>query len=191
MDIRDLKNACSILGLDYKNFIEEPKEIEKGVKEEIDYKALYEQQKALNEKILGNIGEISKSFDSQLEGFKKDVSEELKNQIKDLEKSFGTLKEEVNGMKLSPMRNAKSAKSISVIEKAVNQNNGIKTLNLKIPSDVKELKSFLSTKAIEELSKGIQNGIYEKASLQLDASRTLTSDLVKRILDQDKIFIQQ
>ena len=33
MDIKDLKNACSILGLDYKKFLESP-ELEKGVKDQ-------------------------------------------------------------------------------------------------------------------------------------------------------------
>lgn len=189
MDIKDLQKACSILGLDYNQFIESP-EIEKGVGN-IDYKALYEQQKALNEKILGNIGEISKSFDTQLDKFKTDVSKDMENQIKELEKSFGTLKEEVDGMKKSPMRNAKSAKNVTVIEKAVNgNNNGIKTLNLNVPADVRQLKNFLSEKAIEELSKGVQNGIYERASLQLDASHKITPDLVKKIMEQDKILIQ-
>lgn len=190
MDIKDLQKACSILGLDYNQFIESP-EIEKGVGS-IDYKALYEQQKALNEKILGNIGEISKSFDTQLDKFKTDVSKDMENQIKELEKSFGTLKEEVDGMKKSPMRNAKSAKSVTVIEKAVNGggNNGMKTLNLNVPSDVRQLKDFLSQKAIEELSKGVENGVYERASLQLDASRRISPDLVKKIMEQDKILIQ-
>lgn len=189
MEIKDLQKACSILGLDYNQFIESP-EIEKGV-ESIDYKALYEQQKALNEKILGNIGEISKSFDTQLDKFKTDVSKDMEGQIKELKKSFGTLKEEVDGMKKSPMRNAKSAKSVTVIEKAVNgNNNGMKTLNLNVPSDVRQLKNFLSEKAIEELSKGVQNGVYERASLQLDASRRISPDLVKKIMEQDKILIQ-
>lgn len=190
MNIKDLQKACSTLGLDYNQFIESP-EIEKGV-ESIDYKALYEQQKSLNEKILGNICEISKSFDTQLDKFKTDVSEDMKSQIKELEKSFSTLKEEVDGMKKSPMRNAKSAKSVAVIEKALNGggNNGMKTLNLNISSDVKQLKDFLSQKAIEELSKGVENGVYERASLQLDASRKISPDLVKKIMEQDKILIQ-
>lgn len=189
MDIKDLQKACSILGLDYNQFVESP-EVEKGVGS-IDYKALYEQQKTLNEKILGNIGEISKSFDTQLDKFKTDLSKDMENQIKELDKSFGTLKEEVDGMKKSPMRNAKSAKSITVIEKAVNgNNNGMKTFNLNIPADVRQLKNFLSEKAIEELSKGVQNGVYERASLQLDASHKITPDLVKKIMEQDKILIQ-
>lgn len=189
MDIKDLQKACSILGLDYNQFVESP-EIEKGVGD-IDYKALYEQQKVLNEKILGNIGEVSKSFNTQLDKFKTDVSKNMENQIKELEKSFGTLKEEVDGMKKSPMRNAKSAKSVTVIEKAVSNNNqGMRTFNLNVPSDMRELKGFLSEKAIEELSKGVQNGIYERASLQLDASRKISPDLVKKIREQDKILIQ-
>ena len=189
MDIKDLQKACSILGLDYTQFVESP-ELEKGVSGGVDYKKLYEEQKALNEKILGNIGEISKSFDSQLDKFKGDISKNMENQIKELEKSFGTLKEEVDGMKKSPMRHAKSAKSVTVIEKSVNQNNGVKTLNLNIPSDVKELKQFLSEKALDEISKGVQNGVYERASLQLDSSRRVTPDLVKKIMEQDKILIQ-
>jgi len=190
MDIKDLQKACSILGIDYTQFVESP-EVEKGVVG-IDYKKLYEEQKALNEKILGNIGEISKSFDKQLDGFKSDISKNMESQIKELEKSFGTLKQEVDTMKSSPMRNAKSAKSVTVIEKAVNggQNNGVRTLNLNVPADVKELKNFLASKAIEELSKGVQNGVYERASLQLDASKKITPDLVKKIMEQDKILIQ-
>ena len=189
MDIKDLQKACSILGLDYTQFVESP-EIEKGV-DHIDYKALYEEQKALNEKILGNIGEISKSFDNQLDSFKTSISQNMENQIKELEKSFGSLKEEVDTMRKAPMRNAKSAKNVTVIEKAVNGNNGgMKTFNLNTPSDVRELKNFLSSKAIEELSKGVENGIYERASLQLDASHKITPDLVKKIMEQDKILIQ-
>ena len=189
MDIKDLQKACSILGLDYNQFIESP-EIEKGVGS-IDYKTLYEEQKALNEKILGNIGEISKSFDAQFGNFKENISKNIKEQIKELEKSFGTLQEEVDTMKKAPMRSAKSAKSVTIIEKAVNgQNNGMKVLNLNVPADVRELKSFLSNKAIEELSKGVQNGVYERASLQLDASRTISPDLIKKIMEQDKILIQ-
>ena len=77
------------------------------------------------------------------------------------------------------------------IEKAVNGgNNGMKTLSLNIPSDVRQLKDFLSQKAIEELSKGVENGVYERASLQLDASHKITPDLVKKIMEQDKILIQ-
>ena len=50
MDIKDLQKACSILGIDYLQFEESP-EIEKGVGN-VDYKALYEEQKALNENFL-------------------------------------------------------------------------------------------------------------------------------------------
>lgn len=188
VNISDLKKACSILGIDHSQFVESP-EIEKGVGN-VDYKALYEEQKALNEKILGNIGEISKSFDTQLDTFKSTLSNNMDQKIKELEKSFGTLKEEVTTMKSTPMRKAKTAKSVTVIEKSVSQNNGIKTYNLNIPSDVRDLKNFLSTKAIDELSKGVQNGVYERASLQLDASHKITPDLVKKIMEQDKILIQ-
>ena len=189
VNINDLKKACSILGINHEQFIEAP-EVEKGVGS-IDYKALYLEQKALNEKILGNIGEISKSFDSQLVDFQKSISKNMETQIKELEKSFGTLKEEVNTMKKTPMRSAKTAKSVTVIEKAVSNNNqGMRTFNLNVPSDMRELKGFLSEKAIEELSKGVQNGIYERASLQLDASHKITPDLVKKIMEQDKIIIQ-
>ena len=194
MNIKDLEKACSILGIeDYTQFVkpEISSEIEKGVNT-IDYKALYENQKMLNEKILENVGEISKSFDNQLENFQKEFSEQMKKQVKELEKSFTTLENEVNNMKKSPMRNAKSAKSVTVIEKSVGeeQKNNIKTLNLNVPSDVRELKSFLSERAIDELSKGVQNGIYERASLQLDSSRKVSSDLVKKIMEQDKILIR-
>lgn len=190
MDIKALKSSCALLGIDYTQFIN-TEEVEKGVAEGVDYKKLYLEQKAINEKILGNIGEISKSFTNQLDGFKTDISKNMENQIKELEKSFGTLRKEVDTMKQSPMRNAKSARNVTVIEKAVNGGqNGVKTLNLKVPSDVRELKNFLSTKAIEELGKGVQNGVYERASLQLDASHTITPDLAKKIFEQDKILIQ-
>jgi hypothetical protein len=188
MNIEDLKSACKVLGLNHEEFVSVP-EIEKGV---TDYKAAYEQQKMLNEKILSNIGEIAKSFDSKLESFQKDFNEGLEGKIEELSKSFNTLKEDVNGMKNTPMRNAKSAKSVTVLEKAVNGggNNGMKTLNLNVPSDVRQLKDFLSQKAIEQLSKGVENGVYERASLQLDASRKISPDLVKKIMEQDKISIQ-
>lgn len=162
MDIKELKGACDILGLDFKEFVEVP-EIEKGV---TDYKAAYEQQKALNEKILGNIGEISKSFESKLQTFQNDVSQSITDQLKELKKSFGSLEEEVNGMKKSPMRQAKSATKVNVIEKAVNQNNGVKTYSLSDMGSVRELKKYLGDKAIEDLQKGINNGLHERASLQ-------------------------
>jgi len=191
MDIKDLQKACSILGIDYTQFVE-TSEIEKGVSSgNVDYKKLYEEQKALNEKILGNIGEVSKSFGDQLEDFKKSIASNMKDKIEALEKSFKGIKDEVNDMKKSPMRNAKSARNITVLEKAANGNNhGMKTLNLNVPSDVKELKAFLSDKAIEDLSKGISDGVYEKAALQLDASRKISPDLIKKIMEQDKILIQ-
>ena len=132
MNIEDLQKACSVLGLDYKQFAESS-EIEKSVAaNSVNYKALYEKQKELNEKLLGNIGEISKSFDTQLEKFQTNVSKEMGTQIKELEKSLDSLKGDMDTMKKAPMHSAKSAKSVTVIEKSVGggQKSDIKTLNI-------------------------------------------------------------
>lgn len=187
MELNQLKDACKILGLNPKDFIS-LSEVEKG---EIDYKAAYEQQRKLNEQILGNILEISKSFNNQLEKFGKNVSENMELQIKELKKSFDSLSQEVDDMKKSPMRQAKSATKVSVIEKAINQNNnGIKTYDLSDFHQRQEIKRWLGDKALEELQKGIDGGVYERAAMQLDANNRLSTDLAKKILDKDKILIK-
>lgn len=189
MEIKDLKDACSILGLDYKEFVETA-EVEKSVV--ADYRALYEQQKALNEKILSNISEVSKSFSGKLESFQNEVTKSLKDQIKELTKSFGSLKEEMNDMKNTPMRKSKSATKVNVIEKAfAQQNNGVqKIFNISNFGEKKELKKLLGDKALEELQKGVNNGVYERAAMQLDASGFVTPDLAQQIFQKDKILIQ-
>lgn len=188
MEIEKLKDACSILGLDYEEFISIP-EVEKGV---VDYKAAYEQQKILNEMILSNIGEVSKSFEVKFEEFKNKFDEGLEGKIEELNKSFGFLKEEINEMKNTPMRKQKSATKVTVIEKALNQNNGAKKIfNLSDFTSTRELKRFLGDKAIDDLQKGVVDSIYEKAAIQLDASRTVSPDLIKKIFEKDNILIQK
>lgn len=187
MEINDLKNACSILGLDYKEFVAIP-EVEKGV---VDYKAAYEQQKALNEMILGNINEVSKSFDNKFEEFKSKFTEGLENKIKELTKSFDSVKGQVDEMKNTPMRKQKSATKVTVVEKAINQNGDVKTFSLSDFGSLRELKRFVGDKAMEELQKGISGGVYEKAAIQLDASRMVSPDIAKKLFENDKILIQQ
>ena len=65
MDIKDLQKACSILGLDYNQFIEPP-EIEKGVGS-IDYKTLYKDVITLEDKVeILEIFEEQKGIDNEL-----------------------------------------------------------------------------------------------------------------------------
>lgn len=191
MDIANLQEACQILGLNYEEFVEVPS-VEKGVP---DYKVLYEEQKALNEKILSNIGEISKSFESKLDGFKTDLGENWKGQISELQKSLTEVKKEVDDMKNTPVRSAKSATSVHVIEKAVGQQNSViknasQVFSLKDPASVKELKKCLQQKMMEDLEKGVVNGCYETAALKLDAYRTIPQEVAKAIYDRDKIYIE-
>lgn len=188
MELNKLKEACKVLGLNHKDFIS-LSEVEKGVID--DYKVAYEQQRKINEQILNNISEISKSFDNQLQDFSKKVLENIENQIKEINKSVNSLSEEVDGMRKTPMRQAKSATKVSVIEKAVNQNNnGVKTYDLNDFRQKQEIKRWLGDKALEELQKGINGGTYERAAMQLDANGKLSTDLIKKILEQDKILIK-
>lgn len=184
--VENLQKACEILGLDYKEYASIP-EVEKGI---VDYKAAYEEQKALNEKILLNIGEVSKSFDNKFQKFRDDFDS---NVIKELKKSIEDLGKEVNTMKTSPMRNAKSATAVKVIEKSIGQSNkrNENTYDLQNFSDLKKLKSYLGDKAISDLQKGIQNSIYEKAALQLDARKRLSPDLISILSKDDNITIIQ
>lgn len=184
MEIKDFKNACDILGIDFKDFIE-TNEVEKSV-EDIDYKKLYENQKELNNQILGNILEISKSFDHKLEEFKESLN------IKEIQKSYDEMKKKVDNMKNSPVHNRKSVTNVNVIEKAVGENKQ-QTKNRYSLQDFnsrKRLKQYLGDKALEELQKGVQNSIYEQAALQLDAYNRLHPNMIQTLFDKDNIIIE-
>ena len=98
----------------------------------------------------------------------------------------------MNDMKNTPMRKSKSATKVNVIEKAfAQQNNGVqKIFNINNFGEKKELKKLLGNKALEELQKGVNNGVYERAAMQLDASGFVTPDLAQQIFQKDKILIQ-
>lgn len=188
MKIEELKSACDLLGLDYENFVEKPTEVEKGVEGVIDYKKLYEDQLLLNQTILGNIGEISKSVDSKIEVFGQNILEKIEKELKEVTKSYISIQEEVREMKETPMRKEKTVKTVNVIEKSVNENRGVKIFHLSNLGEKKQLKALLGNLALSELQKGVQNGIYEQAALQLDAGG-LDLNIQKHLLDNNKIQV--
>ena len=48
----------------------------------------------------------------------------------------------------------------------------------------------MGNKVVEDLQKGITNGLYERAALQLDANRNLTQELRDSLLSEDKVLIE-
>lgn len=187
MDLKELKDACSLLGIDYNKFVEDPIELEKGVQEK-NYKELYEEQLIINKTILGNIGEISKSFDSKIENFEKNILDTIKDELREITKAYSSVEEEIKEMKESPMRNSKTVKNVNVIEKSLGGKNDLKTFSLDNNLEKKQLKKILGDLALNELSKGVKNGIYEQAALQLDAGN-IEFNIRKHLLDYNKIQV--
>lgn len=188
---KELESACQILGINFNDFVESP-EIEKGLEDDKDYKPLYEHQRDLNLEIIKGIGNIPNFIE-------KSISDEIKNikivdnssVLSEIQKSLNSIGEEINEMKEIPMRKAKSFKSVSAVEKSLNQNtNGAKeTYQLSNPIQAKKLKNFLAQKTFEYLEKGIENSIYEKATMQLDASKKVSNEIRSKLLKEDDISI--
>lgn len=178
-----LKKACEYLNLNVSDYVE-PSELEKSVQfdENANYKALYEEQKNLNEQILMNMGNLGQNL-TEAVGLK---FEELSKGLSDIHETMDILGE-------SPIHKKKSFDRYTVIDKAVNQSvkDDIKSsYSISNVIQIKALKKYLGNKVVEDLQKGITNGLYERAALQLDANRNLTQELRDSLLSEDKVLIE-
>lgn len=185
----DLKEACNILGLDSSKFIQTP-EIEKGVgSEAVNYKKLYEEQKSLNIEIIKSISNIPTLTNDKIGENFKGLLDKM-DSIQELKKSVDLIQESINSMKESPMHYAKSAR-LNVLEKSVNENHNFngQTYSLSNGVSIKALKKYLGGKTMECLEKGINNSIYEKAAMQLDANKTIIPELRNMLMKTDNIQI--
>lgn len=179
-DIKELKDACLILGLNPSDFIE-TSEVQKGVGD-VDYKALYEEQKRLNIQIIQGLGNLPNV-----------ISEKLNITINEVQKSVNDISDKINVFEQSPLHRAKSCTKVNVIEKSVtdNENKAKQTYSLSNPASLKALKNFLGEKTIENLEKGVSNSIYEQAAMQLDATKNLNKKIADKLFEIDKIQIMQ
>lgn len=171
----ELKAACSALGLNYNEFIEEPKTIEKGLGSGVDYENLYHQQLKVNQDLLMAISNSNNQITKNFEEVQKGLNE---------------INSQFEKMGASPLHNRKSFDKIKVLEKSFSgeQQNSAKA-TFSISSQNKQLKNFLGDRMMEELQKGISNGIYERAAMQFDATGVLNNDLINQIYQKDKILI--
>lgn len=179
-DIKELKDACLILGLNPSDFIE-TSEVQKGVGD-VDYKALYEEQKRLNIQIIQGLGNLPNV-----------ISEKLNVTINEVQKSVNDISDKINVFEQSPLHRAKSCTKVNVIEKSVTdkENKAKQTYSLSNPASLKALKNFLGEKTIESLEKGVSNSIYEQAVMQLDATKNLNKKIADKLFEIDKIQIMQ
>lgn len=179
-DIKELKDACLILGLNPSDFIE-TSEVQKGVGD-VDYKALYEEQKRLNIQIIQGLGNLPNV-----------ISEKLNITINEVQKSVNDISDKINVFEQSPLHRAKSCTKVNVIEKSVTdkENKAKQTYSLSNPVSLKALKNFLGEKTIESLEKGVSNSIYEQAAMQLDATKNLNKKIADKLFEIDKIQIMQ
>ncbi|QIG63696.1 hypothetical protein DAC20_208 [Bacteroides phage DAC20] len=179
-DIKELKDACLILGLNPSDFIE-TSEVQKGVGD-VDYKALYEEQKRLNIQIIEGLGNLPNV-----------ISEKLNVTINEVQKSVNDISDKINVFEQSPLHRAKSCTKVNVIEKSVTdkENKAKQTYSLSNPASLKALKNFLGEKTIENLEKGVSNSIYEQAAIQLDATKNLNKKIADKLFEIDKIQIMQ
>ena len=179
-DIKELKDACLILGLNPSDFIE-TSEVQKGVGD-VDYKALYEEQKRLNIQIIQGLGNLPNV-----------ISEKLNVTINEVQKSVNDISDKINVFEQSPLHRAKSCTKVNVIEKSVTdkENKARQTYSLSNPASLKALKNFLGEKTIESLEKGVSNSIYEQAAMQLDATKNLNKKIADKLFEIDKIQIMQ
>lgn len=179
-DIKELKDACLILGLNPSDFIE-TSEVQKGVGD-VDYKALYEEQKRLNIQIIQGLGNLPNV-----------ISEKLNVTINEVQKSVNDISDKINVFEQSPLHRAKSCTKVNVIEKSVtdNENKAKQTYSLSNPASLKALKNFLGEKTIENLEKGVSNSIYEQAAMQLDATKNLNKKIADKLFEIDKVQIVQ
>lgn len=179
-DIKELKDACLILGLNPSDFIE-TSEVQKGVGD-VDYKALYEEQKRLNIQIIQGLGNLPNV-----------ISEKLNVTINEVQKSVNDISDKINVFEQSPLHRAKSCTKVNVIEKSVTdkENKAKQTYSLSNPASLKALKNFLGEKTIENLEKGVSNSIYEQAAMQLDATKNLNKKIADKLFEIDKVQIVQ
>ena len=179
-DIKELKDACLILGLNPSDFIE-TSEVQKGVGD-VDYKALYEEQKRLNIQIIQGLGNLPNV-----------ISEKLNVTINEVQKSVNDISDKINVFEQSPLHRAKSCTKVNVIEKSVTdkENKAKQTYSLSNPASLKALKNFLGEKTIESLEKGVSNSIYEQAAMQLDATKNLNKKIADKLFEIDKVQIVQ
>lgn len=182
-DIKELEDACKMLGLNPKEFLD-TEEVSKGLNN-IDYETLYNQEKELNIKILKSLNNIPSFIEKS---FSDKFSEE-NPKIEEIQKSIDSIKDEMEILKESPLHKRKSCDSMSVIEKSLNRNDAKQTFKLSEGNSLKTLKKYLGNKTLLCLNKGIDNSIYEKAALQLDAQKTLLPELRKALYNSDKINI--
>ena len=183
--ISELKEACKVLGLNFEDFVDTPKEIEKGVSDESeDYKALYEEQKKLNQDLLIAIGKIPSSLGSQLEEIQKGFDE-----------SFSSLNEKLKLFEESPMHERKSVDNsrLRYLEKGHNGKNedfnSVYDIRTKAGKD--SLKKYLRNKLVEEIEKGVANGFYSQTALILDSNKVLPAATLERLKVSDNILIKQ
>lgn len=204
MKIEELQKACKILGLDSSQFLKE-EELEKA-SDNLNYKELFENQKSLNEQLIKGIanipGFIQKSFEDFQGNLPKndDKIKSLEGKIEEISKSLDSLSspikniaEKLHIMEESPARKKKAFTNLNAVEKGINPENqaaAVNTFSLNDRLQVKRLKSFLGEKTMECLEKGINNSIYERASMQLDSSKTISMDLRKALFDKEKINIE-
>lgn len=89
------------------------------------------------------------------------------------------------------MHQAKSCTKVNVIEKAVQDKTqeAKNTYSISNPVSLKALKTFLGGKTMEFLQKGVSNSIYERAAMQLDANKCLTTEIANKLFELDKIKI--
>lgn len=175
IDKKELKAACEALGLNYNEFIEEPKTLEKGIGEGTNFEALYYQQLEANQKLLAAIGSSN---------------DKIAQNFQELQKGLSGLNSQLEQMSASPMHNRKSFDKIKVLEKSfTGEQQESARITYSLANQNKQVKNFLGDKMMEELQKGVKNGIYEKAAMQLDAIGSLDNSTISYILSNDKVLI--
>lgn len=222
VDKKELLAACDLLGIDSSAFVREETELEKGIVE-VDYKALYEEQKSINIQLIQGLAKIPElvekgvqeklsekidsTFSQSNEGAVnilqeiqksltdvKEVKEQLSqlSELKEVLKGVQNISQEIENFKRSPIHQGKAFRSVQAVEKAVVQQNGgaNEVYSLSNPANVKQLKSILGQKMVEQLEKGVNNSVYERAAMQLDSSKTIAKQLRDSIFATDKILIE-
>lgn len=176
VSLKELKESCKILGLDYKEFVDNSDELEKSSESSINYKQMYQDQVELNHKLMLEIAKMKQSQDSGLE---------------EIQKGLSFIKDTMSALEVAPAHGGKSFNSMSVIEKSFlgNENDKSKAEMTISIRNRKAVQDFLGKKMDEELSKGISDGFYGKAASLFDATNQINEDTIRKILEQDKVLI--
>lgn len=175
VNYNELQEACKTLGLDASEFID-TQEIQKGG-DSINYKLLYQQQLENNQKLILMVGATHQSISNNFEEVKKGVI---------------YLQDSLNQMGNSPLHQQKSfVGNVKIVEKAFGGEEQKSQVNasFSISQQLKQVKSYLGAKMMMDLQKGVSNGAFERAAMQLDANGFIENGLVKQILDSDKVLI--